>query len=136
MKKNKGLTLIELLITVAIVGILVAIAYPQYQHYITRTYRTRALQNLLLLSKDMQHYYRQQQNYLGATIVAIASNNITDDKHYRYQIKELTAQSYQLIAIPQSTQAKRDPHCGNLMIDQLGEKNISGNAKLNECWLT
>ena len=134
MKKNTGLTFIELLITLTIIGILATIAYPQYQQYVTRTYRTRAIQNLLILSKAMHSYYRQHHSYLNAKLTKLATTDILTDKHYRYQIGKLTAETYQLIAIPQGTQITRDQHCGNLSIDQLGEKNISGHARLHDCW--
>lgn len=133
-RKNTGLTLIELLITLAIIGILTAITYPQYQQYITRTYRIRAMQNLLILSKTMHSYYLQHHSYVDAIITNIATTDIVDDKHYHYQISELTAQTYQLVAIPQGAQATHDRHCGLLRIDQFGEKSISGDAQLHDCW--
>ena len=134
MKKNSALTLIELLITITILGILITFSYPQYQHYLTRTYRIRAAQNLLILSKNLQYYHIQQQSYLDATITEIAPLSVTNDKHYQYRINKLMANSYQLVAIPQGIQAKRDYACGSLMINQLIEKSISGTAPLDHCW--
>ncbi len=134
MKKNIGFTLIELMITVAIVGIIALIAYPQYQQYITRTYRIRALQNLLILSKATHSYYLQHRDYSDLIIDDIITADIKDDKHYKYRIEEQSTQYYQLVAVPQGAQAKRDQRCGKLYIDQLGEKNISGNAQLKDCW--
>lgn len=134
MRKNIGLTLIELLLTLAIIGILAAITYPQYQQYVTRTYRIRAIQHLFILSKGMHSYYWQHHSYLDARITNLATTDILSDKHYRYQIGELTAETYQLIAVPKGAQAIHDQRCGNLRIDQLGEKSISGNARLPDCW--
>ncbi len=134
MRKNIGLTFIELLITLTIIGILATITYPQYQQYITRTYRTRAIQHLFILSKAMHSYHWQHHSYLDAKITNLATTNILADKHYHYKIDKLTAETYQLIAVPQGTQATRDQHCGNLSIDQLGEESISGNSRLHDCW--
>ena len=134
MRKNIGFTFIELLITLTIIVILATIAYPQYQQYVTRTYRTRAIQHLFILSKAMHSYYWQHHSYLDAKITNLATTDILTDKHYRYQIGKLTAETYQLIAVPQGAQIIHDQHCGNLSIDQLGEKNISGNARLHDCW--
>ena len=134
MRKNIGLTFIELLITLAIIGILATIAYPQYQQYVTRTYRIRAIQHVLILSKALNSYYRQHHSYLDAKITNLATTDILSDKHYRYEIRKLTAETYQLIAVPQEPQITRDQHCGKLSINQLGEKSISGNARLHNCW--
>ena len=82
----------------------------------------------------MHYYYTQHHHYLDADLANIASPDIINDPYYHYQIQELTTESYQLIAIPQSNQAKKDQACGNLLLNQLGEKNISGHDKLTDCW--
>jgi len=134
MKSNLGLTLLELLITVAILGILATIVYPQYQQYITRTYRIHAAQALLIIDKGMQDYYMQHQSYLGVTLASITANSSISEPHYHYQIKALMPQSYQLIAIPFGIQARHDQRCGNLIINQWGEKSISGSVLSMTCW--
>ena len=55
--KQQGITLIELLIVVAIVGILSAIAYPAYQGYVENSRRTVAQGELLELAQWMERQY-------------------------------------------------------------------------------
>ncbi len=133
MYKAFGLTLIELLVTLSIVAILTMIAYPYYQHHIVQTYRTRAIQNLLLLSKNLHTYYLQNHRYQNANI-KLLSTDIQADQHYHYSIANVTTQTYQLIAAPLGKQAKNDKACGKLIINQFGEQNTSGNGKITDCW--
>ena len=65
MKKNTGVTLIELLIVVAIVGILAAIATPSYRDYIRRGEQSSAQQALMGLAQAMEQFYAQNLTYTG-----------------------------------------------------------------------
>lgn len=132
MHKTSAFTLIELLITIAILGILMGIAYPLYSDHLIKTRRVQASQNLLLLSQALEIYHSKQRTYLDADLVKLAPNIVNNNIHYRYQIQELTAQSYTLIALP----SRKDSACGALSLDQLGEKSSNGTATVNECWLT
>ena len=55
-KKRNGFTLIELMMVVAIIGIITSIAYPAYQRYIDRAKRTDAMSVLTLASQAMERY--------------------------------------------------------------------------------
>jgi len=129
--KKAGFTLIELLITLAIIVILAAIAYPNYLSYLDKGYRTQAEQTLLLISKNMEAYYNVHHEYTGITIGSMLPPN-TSTAHYTYEIENLTAQQYQLMAIPND--AKRNDECGTLSLNALGEKGISGIGNVLECW--
>lgn len=131
MNYNKGLSLIELLVTIAIVGILTGIAYPIYANYINNSRRVQAEQTLLMMSQDMEVYHSQHGSYLDANLKTLASY-ITEQKHYTFTIDELTDSSYLLMAKPVGT----DKKCGALTLDQLGEKGSNGSASETECWGT
>lgn len=64
-KKNgqKGFTLVELMIVVAIIGILAAIAIPQFSKYRQRSYNSAALSDVRNLRTDLEGYFAEWQHY-------------------------------------------------------------------------
>jgi len=62
-KTKKGFTLIELLVVVAIIGILAAIAIPQFAKYRQRAYDSAAESDLRNLKTSLEAYYAENQEY-------------------------------------------------------------------------
>ena len=63
LRGSKGFTLIELLVVVAIIGILAAIAIPQFSKYRTRAYNSAAESDLRNFKTDMEAYFADNQQY-------------------------------------------------------------------------
>ena len=63
MKKGRGFTLIELVVVVAIIGIIAAIAIPSYYGYMDKARKTVSISVLNALGKDLEAYYNQYQEY-------------------------------------------------------------------------
>jgi type IV pilus assembly protein PilE len=61
-----GFSLIELMVTVAIVAILAAIAYPSYRNYVLRGQVTNATDGLSAVSANMERYFQDNRTYLAA----------------------------------------------------------------------
>jgi type IV pilus assembly protein PilE len=66
MQRHSGFTLIEVLITVAIIAILAAIAIPNYSAYVVRSKITEATTNLLGMRTKMEQYFQDNRSYAGA----------------------------------------------------------------------
>ncbi|KAE8544243.1 Type IV pilus biogenesis protein PilE [Marinobacter nauticus] len=113
--KYRGFTLIELMIAVAIVGIIAAIAYPSYLEQVQSTRRTDAQGALQSFANAMERYYTQNNSYIGAdggtsaisnTLKAPASTVFASQAPvdgaamYNMRIYNLTANSYELRAVP------------------------------------
>ena len=62
-KSNRGFTLIELLIVVAIIGILAAIAIPQFASYRIKSFNTAAASDLKNTKTTLEAYYADNQQY-------------------------------------------------------------------------
>ncbi len=94
--------------------------------------RHQAETSLMVLSSKMEHYYRQNQTYQGASLQGLdASDRV---KGYQLAISDATAASYTLKAIPQGHQARLDRPCGTLTLNQFGIKGNTGQNYPQQCW--
>src|SRR6185312_10366756 len=88
MKKPGGFTLIEILIAVAIVGILAAIALPSYNQYVVRGKLTEAFSNLLAIRAQSEQYFQDNRTYAGMPC------STTNAKYFGYGCSGLSATTY------------------------------------------
>ena len=137
--QHRGFTLIELIIVLAISSILVVIAYPTYQHYLTRHRRLDAQIALLDLANRMEQFYSVEKTYQSAEEHVFTANGF-DEEWYTLSITSATNDSYTLAASPTPTQSFNDTVCQSLTIDNLGRKNIAPGLKgvptgaIDQCW--
>jgi len=68
MRKESGFSLIELMIVVAIIGVLAAIALPNYNEYITRSKITEAVSGLSDMRVKMEQFFQDNRTYAGACV--------------------------------------------------------------------
>ncbi|MCD2449276.1 type IV pilin protein [Methylicorpusculum oleiharenae] len=143
-----GFTLIELMITVAIVGILAGIAIPSYQDSVNKSRRADAKASLLGLANAMERHFTETNSYEGAAGTK-ASPSDTGNPHiysatspvdgevvfYNLTINAATATTYMLYAAP--TNAQANDKCGTLTLTQTGNKEITGaesGVVKADCW--
>jgi type IV pilus assembly protein PilE len=142
----RGVTLIELLITVAIVSIIAAIAIPSYNSYVLRTHRTEAKSALLSMAAAEERFYSTQNAYtsvptqLGYTGASFPIN--VGSLYYQVNISNVaaattTAQAtYTLTATPATgSMQTADTACASFSIDQSGNQTATGSATATvDCW--
>ena len=118
---ESGFTLIELMITVAIVGILSAIAYPSYQQYLLRANRADAKAILMESAQFMERYFTTNNTYVGATVLSAVAPKGASVSSKKYDISftdDPTASAYTLQAEPAGSQD--NDTCGTLTLSSTG----------------
>lgn len=147
--KKQGFTLIELMITVAIISILVAIAYPSYSESIAKSRRADAQSVLLQGAQYLERIYTERGGYNkkadGTTgtlsdvgLPANLTKSPVDGSSTYYTISTtgtFDGNTFTLAATPSGSQS--NDKCGTLTLTNAGVKGISGNnasVDVNYCW--
>ncbi|WP_413785090.1 MULTISPECIES: type IV pilin protein [unclassified Marinobacter] len=127
--KHAGFTLIEMIITVAIIGILAAVAFPLYQNQVQQTRRTTAMADLLELNQWMERRYSNSFDYTTAGTLPFNQSPQNGTAFYNISFSgSVTRNSFTLQAVPTGGQAS--DVCGTLKIDEQGTRS----ADETDCW--
>ncbi len=124
-RKTKGFTLIELMIVIAIIGILAAVGYPSYQDSVRKANRADAISALLAEAGRMEEFYMNNDTYTAAAV----ANAVSPEGLYNMSVTVPAGGfSYTLTATPISS----DPQCTTLTLDSLGQKGSTPVG--STCW--
>lgn len=132
-RRARGFTLIELMITVAIVAILAAVAYPSYTSYIVRSNRAAAQGFMLEVSNLQQRYLLDSRSYAADMTALNATPPSNVDKNYKVVTAPksgTTLPGFTVTATPIGSQLARDTTCGELKIHETGKKEAASGG----CW--
>lgn len=129
--RQSGFTLIELMITVAVIGILAAVAYPSYLDQVQKSRRADAQAALMNIAARQQQMLLDTRRYVDTTSALNVTVPSSVQNTYEVTIKvgTDTVPSFTATAMPSGSQA--NDKCGALMLDQAGTKSSS---LLSNCW--
>jgi type IV pilus assembly protein PilE len=131
--RQRGFTLLELVVVLAMVGILSLISYPIYSHHVLKTRRAQAEVALLDVAAGLERYHALHNTYGGANLANIEVNAYTENQAYQLDIADTNDTDYAVQARPLGAQAA-DAVCGVLSLNALGVKGVSGTGKVADCW--
>ncbi len=129
-RKMRGVTLLELMIVVVIIGILAAIAYPSYRQFVERAKRTEARALLLRIAVDQVRFYLQNNPFGTMTQLQYDEPQITDSEAYSVTITTNNASNFSVTATYQLGGEEADK-CLTFTLDGRGTKT---SLPYTDCW--
>ncbi|MGR2768255.1 type IV pilin protein [Photobacterium ganghwense] len=134
MKKQNGVTLIELLIAVTIMGIISALAYPAYTGHVLKGYRSQAIADLLKIQLELEENYNINGSY-NYSIVQSGTCSFCQSNPLRYQLSIDSSgtgmNKYIIKAVPQNNQGQDKDNCKTLKLNAAG---IGSSTGTGTCW--
>lgn len=129
----RGVTLMELMIVVVVIGILTAIAYPSYRQYVAKAKRNEAKSALLQIATLQERYYLQNATYTADMTklgFPVSDNFLTDSESYIVDVTAASASAFSATATYQKGDAEVDK-CATFSIDGAGQKTSTPH---DDCW--
>jgi len=132
-KTMRGVTLMELMIVVVIIGILTAIAYPSYRQYVAKAKRNEAKSCLLQVATMQERHYLQNATYttdMTKLGFPVGTNFLTDSSSYVCAVTAATPAAFAATATYQNADAEAGK-CATFSINGVGTKT---STPFDDCW--
>lgn len=127
---QNGFTLIELMVTVAIVAILAAVALPSYQQYMRKGARAEVQSHMMDIAARQGQFLLDNRAYAASVSALSMTTPASVSSKYTLAIAtETSPPGFTITATPSGSQASDS--CGTLALDNAGSKTASGTGS---CW--
>lgn len=132
--KQQGLTFIELILVVAIIGILASIVYPSYSDHIRKGHRRQAQADMAKLQLYLEEHY--DKGYSADTIIIDGKcHTFCEVDRDRYEISaSISSDGYVISATPKTTKGQQKDKCSGASYNKLTLAH-TGESLPAECWL-
>ena len=133
-RQGRGFTLVEVMIAVAVIGILTAVALPSYRQHVANSRRADARAAILSLAQVMERWYTERGTYVGATVGASGIYlSASPQGYYTMSISAQDATTFTISAAPAGAQT--GDACGSYTYTQAGTRGVSGGSRtVAQCW--
>ena len=129
-RTNRGFTLIEIMIVIAIIGIVITIGYPSLTEYVKKGRRTEVAGLLSEQAQILERFYSKSNVYTGATGLSAGNDFYTITP-------ALTDQAFKLTAVRKAGSAMATDKCGDFTITNTGVRsmeNAAAGVTTKDCW--
>jgi type IV pilus assembly protein PilE len=136
-RRQSAFTLIEMMIVIAIVGILAAIAYPSYTDYVKRAHRSDITGLLTETAQQLERFYSRNGQYSDVAGPPAVGLEITQGNRVYALVAERDVQAFKLTATPIAVGMMSRDKCGGFVLDNVGKRdnlNVAGGATPQLCW--
>ena len=143
--RQRGFTLVETMVVIAIIALLASIGYPRFTTYLTRAKRATAKSFMLIVADRQEQYFLDNKQYAaGLTDLGYAQNTVALDNNgvvtvvtnpartYLVDLSNTSATTFTVDAAPELAQAAQDINCGTLTLTHTGLRGHSGAG--TKCW--
>lgn len=142
--RQRGFTLIELMIVVVVAAILAALAFPQYRDYVLRSNRTVAKSLLTQIADRQEQFYVANKEYAAnLSTLGYEANTLFIDRNgnrgaadggtaiYQVTLANPDPATFTVTAAVRNSQAQ-DTRCTGFTLNQAGQRTATGSA--TDCW--
>jgi len=136
-RTQSGITLLELMMVVAVVGILAAIAYPSYRDQVIRSKRADAKVALQQAAQGLENCFTRyhKYNHADCAVAGLLTAPGIESSDHNYKVTGAFADdlSFVITATAQNGQAS-DAGCATFTLDQNNARGSTGTKSVAECW--
>ncbi|ABA76579.1 MULTISPECIES: type IV pilin protein [Pseudomonas] len=129
-RSNRGFTLIEIMIVIAIIGIVITIGYPSLTEYVKKGRRADVVSNLSEQAQILERFYSKNNVYTGVTGLSTGNDFYTITP-------TITDQTFQLTATRKTGTAMATDKCGDFTLTNTGVRsmnNATTGLTTKDCW--